>query len=167
MLKYAKIRELDVTNGPGIGASIFTQGCSFHCPGCFNYEIWDHSGGKLLTPERQSKFFETIREELGVKRLSILGGEPLEQLDDVSSFIKDVKKEFPGISIWLWTGFYMNELTEDQLEKLSDCSYLIDGRWEKDLADRTLRFRGSSNQTIWKNLGSTWVKSKYNNEKLR
>lgn len=167
MIKYATLKKLDVTNGPGLGASIFTQGCSFHCPGCFNFEIWDHSGGKLLTPEKQAEFFDVLKGEIGIVRLSILGGEPLEQAEDILEFIKTAKKELPGISVWLWTGFYMDELGEVQKKCISECSYVVDGRWEKSKADRTLRFRGSSNQTIWKNESGTWVKSKYNDERLR
>lgn len=37
-MKIAQVRELDITNGEGLGISIFTQGCPFHCKNCFNPE---------------------------------------------------------------------------------------------------------------------------------
>ena len=37
-MKIAQIRELDITNGEGLGIAIFTQGCPFHCKNCFNPE---------------------------------------------------------------------------------------------------------------------------------
>ena len=45
-MRYNLIRKMDISNGPGVRVSIFTQGCSFHCKNCFNKETWDFEGGK-------------------------------------------------------------------------------------------------------------------------
>lgn len=45
-MNYAKIRSMDISNGPGIRVSLFTQGCDKHCPGCFNAETWPFNGGE-------------------------------------------------------------------------------------------------------------------------
>ena len=37
-MKYAKIRKLDVTNGPGVRTTLFVSGCTHNCEGCFNKE---------------------------------------------------------------------------------------------------------------------------------
>ena len=55
-MRYSKIREMDVSNGEGLGVSLFVQGCHFHCRGCFNPETWDFSGGKEWTNEIKNKF---------------------------------------------------------------------------------------------------------------
>ena len=35
-MNYAQIRSMDISNGEGVGVSIFVQGCPIHCKGCFN-----------------------------------------------------------------------------------------------------------------------------------
>ena len=83
-IRYAQIRNLDLSNGEGIGVALFVQGCRFRCPNCFNSETWDFNGGKEWTTETRDRFIELTSRPY-IKRISILGGEPLaeENLDDV------------------------------------------------------------------------------------
>ena len=83
-MRYASIRELDISNGEGVGVALFVQGCNFHCYNCFNTETWDFNGGKEWTQEIEDKLIELASRPY-IKRLSILGGEPLadENLDGV------------------------------------------------------------------------------------
>lgn len=48
-MRYAQIRSMDISNGEGVGVSLFVQGCPFHCKNCFNSETWDFNGGKEWT----------------------------------------------------------------------------------------------------------------------
>ena len=48
-MRYAQIRSMDISNGEGVGVSLFVQGCPFHCKNCFNSETWDFNGGKEFT----------------------------------------------------------------------------------------------------------------------
>ena len=50
-MNYAKIKECDVANGPGIRVSIFVSGCNHHCEGCFNEVAWDFNYGNKFTQE--------------------------------------------------------------------------------------------------------------------
>ena len=50
-MRYAQIRKMDISNGLGVGASLFIQGCHFHCKNCFNPETHDFNGGKEFTDE--------------------------------------------------------------------------------------------------------------------
>ena len=111
----------------------------------------------------EQEFFELIE---GVKRVSILGGEPSLQATELSELLKEIKETWPEKEIWLWTGFYISELTEEQMKVINLCDYIVDGRYIDELKDRKLRFRGSSNQTIWHNINGELVKSKYNDERL-
>ena len=45
-MNYSKIKKYDISNGLGIRCSIFFTGCNFHCPECFNPELWDKNSGK-------------------------------------------------------------------------------------------------------------------------
>lgn len=48
-MRYNKIRKMDISNGKGVRVSIFVQGCTFNCQGCFNPETHDFNGGKEFT----------------------------------------------------------------------------------------------------------------------
>ena len=37
-MRYNKIQRCEYVNGNNIGVSLFLQGCSIHCKGCFNPE---------------------------------------------------------------------------------------------------------------------------------
>ena len=94
-IHYASIRNLDISNGEGIGVALFVQGCHFHCYNCFNTETWDFNSGKEWTPEVKEKFLELIDRPY-IKRVSILGGEPLadENLDDVLDLVTEINKRY-------------------------------------------------------------------------
>lgn len=107
-MRYASIRNLDVSNGENIGVSLFTQGCDRvpHCKNCFNPETWDFNGGKEWTEETKNKFLGLIDRPY-IKRVSILGGEPLadQNLDDVLHLIQEILISFPEKTIWIYTGY--------------------------------------------------------------
>lgn len=164
-MKYAQITPFEVCNGKGAGVSLFVQGCHFQCEGCFNQETWDFNGGKEWTEEIEYKFFELIDKPY-IKRVSILGGEPLanENVQNVFNLISKLKIKFPDKSIWLYTGHkwehIMYPIVTDDLnperDKLIDCreniikmcDVLIEGRYIDKLKDLTLKFCGSSNQRV-------------------
>lgn len=95
-MRYAQIRSMDISNGEGVGVSLFVQGCLFHCKNCFNSETWDFNGGKEWTEETKNKFMELIDRPY-IKRISILGGEPLaeQNLNGVLSLIKEIREKYP------------------------------------------------------------------------
>ena len=138
-MKYAQIRELDISNGEGVGVALFVQGCRFACKNCFNPETWDFNGGKEWTPEVKEKFLELIDRPY-IKRVSILGGEPLadENLNGVLDLVTEINKRynipqdivcnnnsdrnilngntdeirllFPNKSIWIYSGYSWNQV---------------------------------------------------------
>lgn len=95
-MRYAQIRSIDISNGEGVGVSLFVQGCPFHCKNCFNSDTWDFNGGKEWTEETKNKFLELIDRPY-IKRVSILGGEPLaeQNLDGVLDLIKEIREKYP------------------------------------------------------------------------
>ena len=137
-IHYASIRNLDISNGEGVGVALFVQGCHFHCYNCFNTETWDFNGGKEWTTEVKEKFLELIDRPY-IKRVSILGGEPLadENLDDVLDLVTEINKRYnfqkvdstnpckmgvsedentdkirlslPNKSIWIYSGYTWEE----------------------------------------------------------
>lgn len=151
-MRYASIRDMDISNGNGIGVALFTQGCHFHCKNCFNKSTWDFDGGKEFTRETCNKFMKLVNRPF-IKRVSILGGEPLakENVDDVCNILKQIKNK----TIWVYTGHTFETVKNYDIMKYID--YLVDGQYVDELRDLTLEFRGSSNQNIWKKINNVWV----------
>ena len=150
-MRYASIRNLDISNGEGVGVSLFVQGCaSPHCKGCFNPETWSFNEGKEWTEDVEKQFFELINRQY-IKRISFLGGECLaeENLDDITQLVKKCKEKFPQKKIWLWSR-YNFETYISNLEIVDYLDYVIDGAYVEELRNISLLYRGSSNQNIWK-----------------
>ena len=168
-MRFASMRNLDISNGEGVGVSIFVQGCDRHCFNCFNSETWDFNGGKEWTEETKNKFIKLIDRPY-INRISVLGGEPLaeQNLDEVLSLIKEIRISFPKKTIWLYTGFEWNslmskicqptfpdkdfehiiEIHKKRKEIISLCNIVIDGEYIDEQRDITLKWRGSSNQRV-------------------
>ena len=169
-MRYASIRSLDISNGEGVGVSLFVQGCPFHCKNCFNSDTWDFNGGKEWTEETKNKFMELINRPY-IKRVSFLGGECLadQNLDGVLDLIKEIRISFPEKTIWLYTGFCWNDVMcsfaglqadyvvldkkdieawEKRREIISNVDVLVDGEYIDEQRDITLKWRGSSNQRV-------------------
>lgn len=108
-IHYASIRNLDISNGEGVGVALFVQGCHFHCYNCFNPDTWDFNGGKEWTQDTENKLIELANKPY-IKRLSILGGEPLsdENLDGVLHLVDRFRLSFPNKSIWLYSGYELS-----------------------------------------------------------
>ena len=73
-----------------------------------------------------------------------------ETLIDLCQLTHDVKELFPEKDIWLYTGYYYEELNDAQLDVLHYCDVIVEGPYEQDKRDTTLPFRGSTNQKITK-----------------
>lgn len=162
-MRFAQIRSMDISNGEGVGVSLFVQGCPFHCFGCFNSETWNFDGGKEWTEETEDKFMKLIDRPY-IKRISFLGGEPLaeQNLDDVLSLIKEIRISFPEKTIWLYTGYSYSDIFRGQSSCLSQeglnnfkrretiklCNIVVDGEYIDEQKDLTLKWRGSKNQRV-------------------
>lgn len=148
-MKYAQIREIDITNGRGIGVALFTQGCPYHCKNCFNPETWDFNKGMVWTKETENKIIELLKPEY-ITRLTILGGEPLieRNIEPLTALLKRVKGIYPDKQVWLYTGGDFEVLEGLYEEIFQYIDILIDGRYVDDLRDYKLKWRGSSNQRI-------------------
>lgn len=172
-MRVAQIRKMDISNGDSIGVSIFTACCPYHCPNCHNNEIWSPDSGREYIQEDKNRILELIEPDY-IKRLSILGGEPLlpQNVHALKDLIFSVKVQKPNIEVWLWTGTTVEAINqllkgnkcEDQAlaalgwtdkskrdlrDILTSLDYLIDGRFVDSKRDLTLKWRGSSNQRVF------------------
>ena len=153
-MKYAGYMPNDFVNGEGVCVSLWTAGCPHRCPGCFNSEIWDYDNGKTVPNDIKGQIVKAISANGIQSNFSVLGGEPLspQNREFVSDIIKIVRSAYPHIKIYLWSGYTYQELLDFNDKNinsiLSQINFLIDGRFEQDKKDLTLKLRGSSNQNI-------------------
>jgi anaerobic ribonucleoside-triphosphate reductase activating protein len=149
-MNYAEIRKFDVANGPGVRTTLFVTGCTNNCEGCFNKELQNFSYGKVWDDKTSDKFIEYVKNP-NIKGVNILGGEPMEQTmdEELVKLLNRIKKE-TGKSIWLWSGYLYENILNDQEKRkiLNLVDVLIDGRFELDKRDISLKYRGSSNQRV-------------------
>ena len=153
-MRYSQIRSMDISNGNGVGVSLFMQGCPLHCEGCFNKELWDFEGGKEYDSKIQDLLLSLLAPDY-VKRFSLLGGEPLapENVKGSLNLLRSIRNSYNNTKeIWLYTGYTLEELNErcdrDIAEILSMIDVLVDGRFVYAKKDLSLAFRGSTNQRI-------------------
>lgn len=162
-IRYAQIRSLDLSNGEGIGIALFVQGCRFRCSNCFNPETWNFDGGKEWTDETKENFMKLASRPY-IKRLSILGGEPLaeENLDDILDLVNEIRLLFPQKTIWMYSGYTWKKLFEDddfdvkggicenqhRRAIVLSSDVFVDGKYIDSQKDLSLKWRGSKNQNV-------------------
>lgn len=146
-MRYASIRDFDISNGEDIGVSLFVQGCHFHCPNCFNQSTWDFNGGKEFTIETMRHIIK-LMDRPYIKRFTLLGGEPLaqENIETSKEILRVIKETYPNKQVWLFTGYVMENIPDKSV--LDYVNVLVDGRYVHELRDLSLAFRGSSNQRV-------------------
>ena len=146
-MRYNTIRSLDIANGPGARISIFCQGCERCCVNCFNPETWDFDGGKEFTEQTMELLLELAKPDY-ISGISLLGGEPLHPRNrtEVLKLVKKFKEVYPNKTVWLWTGYQIEEVFEDLVD--SEIDVIVDGRFVEELKDLRLKYRGSSNQRV-------------------
>lgn len=147
-MRYNLIRKMDISNGPGVRVSVFMQGCGFHCKNCFNPETWDFKGGKEFDKNTIDEVLDLCSKS-HIKGLSILGGEPMHpnNIEGTTKLAKAFKEKYPNKNLWVWSGFKFDEDLKDK-EALNYIDVLVDGVYNDELHDPTLKWRGSSNQRV-------------------
>ena len=149
-LRYAKIEHFDIQNGEGIGYTLYVQGCSRHCHNCQNPQTWDFNKGLVYSSEQLEEMIKFFNKNPSVHRLTLCGGEPLENLSLCNLVAAEYKRLFPKNQLWLYTGFRFEEIMDKVQYRalLSLCDVVVDGQYIDSLRDLTLKWRGSSNQRV-------------------
>lgn len=156
-MRYAGIIYDDTAAAPGLCVSFYTQGCEFHCPGCHNPETWDFKGGYEFTAETMDNILAGIKKNGITRNFAVLGGEPLHPKNQflTAMIVRTVREAYPGIQIWIWSGYEMDQIlgysaSHPHLNMiLHDADRIISGPFVQEKRDITLPYRGSSNQEIW------------------
>lgn len=96
------------------------------------------------------EIFGRIMKNPHLKGVTFSGGEPFEQVRPLIKLAKLCKDK--GLSVMSYSGYTLEELQgrhdPETDELLSMLDILVDGRYEKDLRNLTLVYRGSENQRV-------------------
>lgn len=159
-MKISNYNSVDMVNGIGTRISLFVSGCEHKCRGCYNQKTWNKDFGYEYTKEIEDQIIKDLNDSV-IKRdgISLSGGDPLfgDNLKDIAKLIKRVKEETKDKNIWMWSGYTLQELEENKtksdldllrFEIATSIDVFIDGKFEKEKYDPSLKWRGSSNQII-------------------
>lgn len=140
-----------VTLGPGKRLVIWTKGCSKNCPGCISPEMAVIGSAKNFDVEQIFYIVKNIFNTEGFEGITISGGDPFEQLEELLNLVERLKSLVDDILVYtgyVWDTF-KDTLDESTRNRVKDnISVLIDGPYiqEKNISD--LALRGSENQKI-------------------
>lgn len=164
-MRYHNITHDDMKNGTGLRVVLWVAGCEHHCAECQNPVTWDADGGLEFTPWEESEFFEWLSKPW-TEGATFSGGDPLhpKNRSAIGALCKKIKKEYPGKTIWLYTGY---ELKKEEIFVFANANgdtfelpwlhlvdVLVDGRFETEIrkkdikCNHTLHWKGSSNQRV-------------------
>lgn len=148
-MRYGQIRKYDIANGTGIRTSIFVTGCTHHCFNCFNEEYQDPNFGKEWTDKETQEVLTDVTDP-NVSGLTLLGGEPFQNVEGLKAVCDAVRAAAPHKTIWAYSGYVWDDIISNPERKslLERVDILVDGRFVDELKDPSLKFRGSSNQRI-------------------
>ncbi|WP_079709742.1 4Fe-4S cluster-binding domain-containing protein [Paraliobacillus ryukyuensis] len=152
MARLHQIKHIDIENTYwGYATSLWFNGCSHRCDGCWNSETWERDYS--LEIDNQSVINETLvaLDEYFPKDLSLLGGDPLApyNVNDTKEILESILKKRPSTKVLCWTGYTWEQITNSKIlnRALPYIDILIDGKYIKELHVDGHKY-GSTNQRI-------------------
>lgn len=146
-VNIANVVEKTHSEGPGVRAALWVQGCSIHCPGCCNRHMWAFEDRTWIEARELAKRLLDIE---GIEGITLLGGEPFDQAAGLAELAALVKNN--GLSVMTFTGYVLEELRaahRDDYNALLDVSDLVvDGPYLQERATTKLPWVGSDNQRL-------------------
>lgn len=135
--------------GPGKRIGLWLSGCSRKCAGCSNPELWEQKKEQYISVKHLSTLLHRISQDHPVDGITITGGEPMDQTEEVSlllPLVQDVTED-----VLMYSGYTLEELRKRK-DPCTDTillhlAVLIDGDYQDKLNDGS-PLRGSSNQHI-------------------
>lgn len=154
-MNVAHIEENSFIYGPGCRFVIWVQGCSIHCKGCWNSQMWSFEKNVEYSVSELLSLIEAEK----VEGITILGGEPLDQFEDVYTLCAECQKR--GLSTMVFTGYELSEIDNSEKSKIkSVADILIVGRYDERQRTIDNQWIGSTNQQIM------FVSNRYSDYKI-
>jgi anaerobic ribonucleoside-triphosphate reductase activating protein len=134
-----------VAEGPFRRFALWVRGCSLRCAGCCNPELFEPGDDATHVA---SLGLEDARDAHSLEGITILGGEPLEQIDGVIELAEHARAL--GLGVIVFSGYTRAEASrrEGFARLWSAIDTLVDGRFDARAPDRDRRYLGSTNQVL-------------------
>ena len=153
-MKIAGINQ-SFNDAEGISVVIHFQGCSRQpkCKDCFLPDLWDPNGGEEISKE---KLFDILmyKDFDWIDCIVFQGGEPLDQEEAIIDIAKWAKEK--GKKVWVYTSKEFDEVSNN-IKEVADV--IKTGPYIKELKTEE-KYRGSSNQILWKRINDKWIGDK-------
>ena len=177
-MNYLKIEHEDVCNGTGLRVVLWLSGCSHHCYNCQNPQTWNPDSGIQFDESAKQEIFNELSKDY-ISGITFSGGDPLHEnnLDEVLKLVKEIRISFPEKTIWLYTGYKLELLSEEiynstkqictishfypipnktefaenqakRREIIELCNIVVDGEYIDEQKDVTKKWAGSKNQRV-------------------
>lgn len=166
-MNYLKIEHEDVCNGTGLRVVLWLSGCSHHCYNCQNPQTWNPDSGIPFDESAKQEIFNELSKDY-ISGITFSGGDPLHEnnLSEVLSLVKEIREKFPDKTIWLYTGYSIEDIVNFNTKPYSVVQQyfdidnfirngiliyvdvLVDGEYIDEQRDLSLKFRGSKNQKV-------------------
>ena len=146
-MNYHDIKHDDMNNGPGLRVTLFVSGCDHYCNGCQNPET---KSGIPFDNTAIEEIFKQLDNDY-ISGITFSGGDPLNANNrvEVCSLIHQIRLKYgKSKSIWIYTGYTWEEIVNTLTPVLLGVDVLIDGMFDKDLADVNYHWAGSTNQRV-------------------
>ena len=146
-MNYHNITKDDMLNGDGLRVVLWVSGCNHHCKNCQNPQTWNKDSG---IPFDLDTIFEICNQldKPYISGITFSGGDPLfpDNREIVCTIYALIKDCYPTKTQWLYTGYKWDEIKNLPIMEYLDV--VVDGQYEDDKRDITLKWRGSSNQRV-------------------
>ena len=106
-IRIAGTVDDSIVDGPGFRYTVFTQGCSHHCPGCHNPETHDFAGGRTVDTDA---IVAQMRANPLLDGLTLSGGDPMEQPAPCAELARQAHAL--GLNVWCYTGYTLEQLLQ-------------------------------------------------------
>jgi len=131
--------------GPGNRVGIWMVGCKHGCKGCSNPELWEFQEKYKTSIDAVMYLINQIGRNNAIDGFTITGGEPLEQSEELSQLLPQLRKI--STDILMYTGYDFGYVEKSNREILDMVSVIIDGKYIEEQNTGVI-LRGSENQNI-------------------
>lgn len=148
-MNYHNITKCDMLNGEGVRVVLWVAGCQHACKGCHNPQTWNPNSGIPFDEGALQEIYDELDNPY-TDGITFSGGDPLhpKNYNTILHLCTQIKQKYPNKSIWVYTGYTMEDVKYLYSDILDYIDVLVDGKFEEALRCPDTPWIGSSNQII-------------------